>query len=70
MTRIIGDTLKLFGAALLFAATIAGPFIALFAWFTHIYRCLTEEQWGYLIAGAIFFPIAIFHGFGIWLGAW
>lgn len=40
------------------------------AWFTHLYTCFTDERWGFLIAGAIFFPIAIVHGVGIWLGIW
>lgn len=42
--------------------------MCVFAWFTHIYTCLSEEKWGFLIAGAIMFPIAIVHGIGIWLG--
>ena len=40
------------------------------AWFQHLYRCFTEEAWGFLIAGAIFFPIAMVHGLGIWIGLW
>lgn len=40
------------------------------AWVTHLYRCFTEEQWGFLIGGAIFFPVAIVHGVGVWLGFW
>lgn len=40
------------------------------AWLTHVIVCITDEAWGFLIAGAIFFPIAIVHGVGIWLGAW
>ena len=40
------------------------------AWFTHIYVCFNERLWGFLIAGALFFPIAIVHGWGIWLGFW
>lgn len=40
------------------------------AWFTHLYTCFTDERWGFLIAGAIFFPIAIVHGVGIWFGVW
>ena len=40
------------------------------AWFQHLYTCFTEEAWGFLIAGAIFFPVAIVHGVGIWLGFW
>lgn len=39
------------------------------AWVTHIVRCLTEEQWGFLIAGAIMFPVACIHGWLIWFGA-
>ena len=40
------------------------------AWFTHLYVCFTTAQWGFLIAGAIFFPVAIVHGVGIWFGVW
>lgn len=38
------------------------------AWFTHIIVCLKMASWGFLIAGAIFFPVAFVHGTGIWLG--
>ena len=40
------------------------------AWFTHLYVCFSEEKWGFLIGGAIFFPVAIIHGLGIWFGIW
>ncbi len=40
------------------------------SWITHLYVCFTDDRWGFLIAGAIMFPIAIFHGIGIWLGIW
>lgn len=40
------------------------------AWFQHVYTCFNERLWGFLVAGAIFFPIAIVHGIGIWLGLW
>lgn len=40
------------------------------SWFTHLVVCFTEEAWGFLIAGAIFFPIAVVHGTGAWFGAW
>jgi hypothetical protein len=40
------------------------------AWGTHVWSCLTSEQWGFLIAGAVAFPVAIVHGIGIWFGAW
>lgn len=39
------------------------------AWFTHVFTCLSDERWGFLIAGAIFFPVAVVHGVGIWFGA-
>lgn len=39
-------------------------------WATHLYRCFNEEQWGFLIAGALAFPIGIIHGIGIWFGLW
>lgn len=47
--------------------------IALIAWFfgswlTHVIVCLSAGKWGFLIAGAIIFPIAWIHGTGIWLG--
>lgn len=51
------------------------PFVAIAlatvpAWLTHIYVCFTTEAWGFLIAGAIFAPIGVIHGFGIWFGVW
>lgn len=36
------------------------------AWMTHIITCFDTESWGFLIAGAIAFPIAIVHGVWIW----
>ena len=38
------------------------------AWFTHLFVCFSDDRWGFLIAGAIMFPIAIVHGIGIWIG--
>ncbi len=40
------------------------------AWLTHVVVCLKTGAWGFLIAGAIMFPIAWVHGTGIWLGLW
>ncbi len=40
------------------------------AWLTHLYISFTTAAWGFLIAGAIFFPIGIVHGIGSWFGAW
>jgi len=42
--------------------------VAVAAWLTHIVFCLTQGAWGFLIAGALLFPIAIIHGVLIWLG--
>jgi hypothetical protein len=42
--------------------------IAFAAWLTHVIYCLTEASWGFLIAGAIFFPIGVIHGVMVWLG--
>lgn len=40
------------------------------SWLTHLITCFSDERWGFLIAGAIMFPVAIVHGIGIWFGAW
>lgn len=40
------------------------------AWVTHIVVCLQTAAWGFLIAGALVFPIGIVHGIGVWFGAW
>lgn len=44
--------------------------ICISSWLTHVVSCIDHERWGFLIAGAIFFPIAIIHGIGIWIGVW
>lgn len=48
----------LFGVALV-VAMIA-------AWLTHVFTCFITASWGFLIAGAIFFPIGILHGLYLW----
>jgi hypothetical protein len=40
------------------------------AWATHVIHCFDNGQWGFLIAGAVAFPVAIVHGIGIWFGFW
>jgi hypothetical protein len=37
------------------------------AWLTHIFTCFAQAMWGFLVAGAIFFPIVIVHGFSLWV---
>ena len=36
------------------------------AWLTHVIVCLSTAAWGFLIAGAILFPVAIVHGTWVW----
>lgn len=38
----------------------------LLAWFTHVFTCFATGAWGFLIAGAIFFPVGILHGMYLW----
>jgi len=46
-------------------------FVVMFAaWLTHVIVCLSHGSWGFLIAGALFFPVAIIHGIGCWFGVW
>jgi hypothetical protein len=37
-----------------------------FAWLTHVFTCFAQGLWGFLVAGAIMFPIGILHGFYLW----
>jgi hypothetical protein len=50
--------------------TIAVCVATFAAWLTHVIVCFQQNRWGFLIAGAIFFPVAIVHGRGIWFGTW
>lgn len=48
---------------------VIGPvllFLSVCAWLTHIFTCFAESMWGFLVAGALFFPIGILHGFYLW----
>jgi hypothetical protein len=44
--------------------------LMLVAWLTHIFVCFQRHYYGFLIAGAIVFPIAVIHGIGLWFGWW
>ena len=37
-----------------------------FAWLNHIFTCFSDGLWGFLIAGALFFPVGILHGMWLW----
>ncbi len=52
------------------AAVVMSIILGVAAWLTHIFTCLANGEWGFLIAGALAFPIAIIHGIGIWFGFW
>ena len=36
------------------------------SWLTHVIVCIGSSKWVFLLAGAIFFPIGILHGFYLW----
>lgn len=63
------DKIKTGGIALISTAIIVlvGGFAA---WVTHIVSCFQNGEWGFLLVGALFFPLAIIHGIGVWLGLW
>ncbi len=44
--------------------------IPIAAWLTHVINTIQNEEWFFLLAGAIFAPIGIVHGIGIWFGVW
>lgn len=61
------DEAMVLGGVVLFFAIFVLSFAA---WLTHVVVCIADATWGFLIAGAIFFPIGIVHGIGIWFGVW
>jgi len=40
------------------------------AWLTSIVFCAANGRRPLLIAAAVFFPIGVVHGVGVWLGDW
>jgi hypothetical protein len=40
------------------------------SWLTHVVVCIKTASWGFLVAGALLFPIANIHGTGLWFGWW
>ena len=53
-----------------FVAVLAVVGWLIASWITHVVVCLKTASWGFLIAGAIMFPVAVIHGTGAWFGAW
>jgi len=33
---------------------------------THVFTCFVDGLWGFLIAGALLFPLGILHGVYLW----
>lgn len=58
------DTKELIGGFFIIALIVSN----IAAWFTHVVVCIQDESWLFLIAGALFFPIAMVHGWGLWFG--
>jgi len=52
------------------AAWLALILSPLAAWLTHIIVTIQAQEWVFLLAGAIFAPIGVIHGFGVWFGFW
>lgn len=42
--------------------------LPILGWLTHVIYSLLHGLWGFLIAGALLFPVGIIHGWMIWLG--
>ncbi len=40
------------------------------AWLTSIVFCAEEGMRPLLVAAALFFPVGIIHGIGVWFGGW
>ena len=40
------------------------------AWLTSIVFCSANGQRPLLITSALFFPVGVVHGIGVWLGGW
>ncbi len=40
------------------------------SWLVHVGTCFVEGTWGFLIAGAVCFPVGIVHGAGVMFGLW
>jgi len=40
------------------------------AWVTHVVYCIQNQEYLFLIAGALVAPVGAIHGFGLWFGIW
>jgi hypothetical protein len=53
--------------AIMRAVYLLGPLAALSQ---HVLTCVASGRWGFLVAGVVFFPVAVLHGIGTWVAAW
>ncbi len=58
------------GGIVAISTFLIGVFACFAAWITHIVTCFQNDEWGFLLVGALFFPIAVIHGLGVWFGFW
>jgi hypothetical protein len=58
---------KILGSIISLAALII---VTMGAWATHVIVCIKASAWLFLIAGALFVPVGVIHGLGVWVGAW
>ncbi len=51
-------------------ALLGGLSLCYAAWLTSIVFCASNDRVPLLVASAMFFPIGIVHGVGVWFGGW
>jgi hypothetical protein len=49
---------------------LMGATVCYAAWLTSIVSCAAHGTRPLLIAAAMFFPIGVVHGIGVWFGSW
>jgi len=52
------------------AAILLAGLFSYAAWLTSIVFCAASGLRPLLIAAALFFPIGVVHGIGVWFGGW
>jgi hypothetical protein len=53
-----------------FLTLLLGSAVCYSAWLTSIVFCAVSGLRPLLIASAMFFPIGVVHGVGVWFGGW
>jgi hypothetical protein len=48
--------------------TIVFGFSLIAAWVTHLVVAISAKAWLFMILGALIAPVAVVHGFSVWLG--